>query len=137
VHLCGSSHRDLRSPEGDAGRFNQRPLTAAELRTLSEYLWLFTSYNNFGHAVLKSNGATNATALTHTLIIGEPGTKTIWIGYTNLLALHHRYRPSDSIAMKMCIRLNAALTRPRLRRSLNVLSDVLSWRREADCQRLR
>lgn len=58
---------DLRTPEGAAGQLNKRPLTAAELRTLSEYLWQFTSYNNFGYAVLKSSGESNPGTLTHTL----------------------------------------------------------------------
>lgn len=62
---------DLRSPEGAAGQLNQRPLTAEELRTLSEYLWQFTSYNNFGHVVLRSSGTTAATSLTHTLVIAK------------------------------------------------------------------
>ncbi len=62
---------DLRSPQGSAGQLNERPLTANELRTLTEYLWQFTSYNNFGHAVLKSSGATTSSALTHTLVIAN------------------------------------------------------------------
>lgn len=65
------SAANLRASEGAAGQLNLRPLTAAELRTLSEYLWQFTSYNNFGHAVLESSGATSASALTHTLYIGS------------------------------------------------------------------
>lgn len=62
---------DLRTAIGAAGQINQRPLTAADLRTLSEYLWQFTAYNNFGHVVLKSSGATTGTVLTHTLIMGK------------------------------------------------------------------
>lgn len=74
VFKCAYLNRasaDLRSPEGSAGQLNQRPLVADELRTLSEYLWQFTDYNNFGHVVLKSSGATAASALTHTLIIAN------------------------------------------------------------------
>lgn len=62
---------DLRTPTGSAGQLNQRPLTAADLRTLSEYLWQFTSYNNFGHVVLKSSGTTTGSGLTYTLIMGK------------------------------------------------------------------
>jgi hypothetical protein len=62
---------DLRSIEGPAGRLNQRPLAAADLRTLSEYLWQFTTYNNFGHAVLKSTGTTSSSGLSHTLYIAN------------------------------------------------------------------
>jgi hypothetical protein len=65
------SAADLRSIEGPAGRLNQRPLTAADLRTLSEYLWQFTTYNNFGHAVLKSVGTTTGSGLSHTLYIAN------------------------------------------------------------------
>ena len=65
------SDADLRAIEGPAGRLNQRPLTAAELRTLSEYMWQFTTYNNFGHVVLKSAGATTSAGLSHTLYIAN------------------------------------------------------------------
>lgn len=63
------SAADLRVSEGAAGQLNLRPLTAVELRTFSEYLWQFTSYNNFGYAVLKSSGESSAATLTHTLHI--------------------------------------------------------------------
>lgn len=62
---------DLRSPEGDAGRVNQRPLVAADLQSLGEYLWQFTRYNNFGSAVLDSDTSTSAASLAHTLIIAD------------------------------------------------------------------
>lgn len=62
---------NLRAAAGPAGQFNQRPLTAAELRNLSEYLWQFTKYNNVGYAVLQSSGASSTTALTHTLYMGS------------------------------------------------------------------
>jgi hypothetical protein len=61
------SAANLRAPSGPAGRLNQRPVTAADLQTLSEYLWWFTSYNNFGHVVLKSSGAATNDGLSHTL----------------------------------------------------------------------
>ena len=61
------SSADLRAATGPAGRLNQRPLTAAELQTLSEYLWQFTQYNNFGHIVLKSSGDATSAGLSHTL----------------------------------------------------------------------
>jgi hypothetical protein len=65
------SSADLRVEHGPAGRLNQRPISAQELRTLSEYLWQFTTFNNYGYAVLKSSGATIAGGLSHTLIIGK------------------------------------------------------------------
>jgi hypothetical protein len=65
------SDANLRDAAGPAGQLNLRPLTAAELRDLSEYLWQFTQYNNAGHAVLKSSGSSSSTQLTHTLHIGN------------------------------------------------------------------
>ena len=61
---------NLRAAAGPAGTMNRRPLTAAELRDLSEYLWQFTKYNNVGYAVLESSGSASASALAHTLHIG-------------------------------------------------------------------
>lgn len=61
------SDTNLRDAAGPAGQLNRRPLDAAELRDLSEYLWQFTQYNNVGYAVLKSSGTSSGTELTHTL----------------------------------------------------------------------
>ena len=61
---------NLRASAGPAGTLNRRPLTAVELRDLSEYLWQFTTYNNVGYAVLESGGSSTATALSHTLHLG-------------------------------------------------------------------
>lgn len=61
---------NLRVSAGPAGTLNRRPLTATELRDLSEYLWQFTKYNNVGSAVLDSAGASSSTTLSHTLHIG-------------------------------------------------------------------
>jgi hypothetical protein len=62
---------NLKADEGAAGQLNLRPLTAAELRTFSEYLWSFTPYNNYGHAVLKSEAGSAGATLTHTLYIAS------------------------------------------------------------------
>jgi hypothetical protein len=64
------SDANLRAATGPAGHLNRRPLSAAELRDLSEYLWQFTQYNNVGYAVLKSSGSSSGSELTHTLHIG-------------------------------------------------------------------
>ncbi|HXS92598.1 MAG TPA: hypothetical protein VN705_24800 [Steroidobacteraceae bacterium] len=61
---------NLRATVGPAGTLNRRPLTAVELRDLSEYLWQFTKYNNVGYAVLDSSGSAGAANLSHTLHIG-------------------------------------------------------------------
>lgn len=58
---------NLRGSSGAAGQLNRRPLSATELGSLAEYLWQFTLYNNFGHAVLRSSGASSSSQLTHTL----------------------------------------------------------------------
>ena len=65
------SSTDLRTAAGPAGQLNHRPLSASELRTLSEYLWQFTGYNNFGHVVLKSAGDASANGFSHTLHIAS------------------------------------------------------------------
>jgi hypothetical protein len=76
VYQCAYLDRsgvDLRAPTGSAGRLNLRPVTAAGLAQLSEYLWQFTIYNNYGHAVLASRAAA-ATAggmLAHELVIAS------------------------------------------------------------------
>ena len=62
---------NLRAASGAAGQLNRRRLTGAELRAISEYLWQFTTYNNFGHTVLKSTGATSTSGLSHTLYIAN------------------------------------------------------------------
>jgi hypothetical protein len=62
---------NLRVAAGPAGELNRRPLTAADLRELSEYLWQFTQYNNVGYAVLASGGTSTTAALTHTLHIAK------------------------------------------------------------------
>jgi hypothetical protein len=73
VFKCSYVNRagvDLRTAQGDAGMLNHRPLAAAELQRLSEYLWQFTGYNNYGHAVLRSN-AVAGTGLQHSLHIAS------------------------------------------------------------------
>jgi hypothetical protein len=62
---------DLRTDTGDAGDMNQRPLTATELETLSEYLWQFTMFNNSDFAVESSGTTTNGNLLVHTIRMGQ------------------------------------------------------------------
>lgn len=72
IYKCAYLNRntvDLQAPAGDAGTLNARPMDAATLKTLSEYLWQFTRYNNFGNVVLSSSGAAGANSLTHSLVI--------------------------------------------------------------------
>jgi hypothetical protein len=58
---------DLEGASDVAGTFNHRPLDAAALRDLAEYLWQFSEYNNAGHAVLSSAGQAVPGGLAHTL----------------------------------------------------------------------
>ena len=65
------SGSDLRADTGAAGSMNQRPLTAAELEKLSEYLWQFTMFNNSDYAVESSVTASNGASLVHTIRMGQ------------------------------------------------------------------
>lgn len=72
IYKCAYLSRstvDLQASQGDAGIVNVRPLDAATLKSLSEYLWQFTPYNNFGNVVLSSSGASGTSTLSHSLII--------------------------------------------------------------------
>ena len=64
---------DLAAAGSFAGVINARPLDAAALRDLAEYLWLFTSYNNAGHAVLASEASLPGPTHTLTLATLERG----------------------------------------------------------------
>lgn len=65
------SGSDLHADNGDAGAMNQRPLTAAELETLAEYLWQFTLFNNADYAVVSSTASTAGDQLVHTIRMGQ------------------------------------------------------------------
>jgi hypothetical protein len=65
------SSTDLRADAGAAGSMNQRPLTAAELKSLTEYLWQFTIFNNAGFAVQSSSTADSGGTLVQTIRMGE------------------------------------------------------------------
>lgn len=72
VYRCAYLDRDdadLALPDGAAGQLNQLPRDAAGLQALSEYLWQFTGYNNYGNVVLRSAGGKRGTLLTHSLYI--------------------------------------------------------------------
>ena len=70
VYLDRSS-TDLRVDSGSAGAMNQRPLTATELQTLSEYLWQFTMFNNSDYAVESSSGSAGNGVLVHNIRMGQ------------------------------------------------------------------
>jgi hypothetical protein len=58
---------ELTDPGGYAGTLHERPLDAAALQSLSEYLWLFTTYTNSGNVVVASEPSSGE--LAHTLTI--------------------------------------------------------------------
>jgi hypothetical protein len=62
---------DLDGSDGFAGTFNHRPLDAASLRDLAEYLWRFSEYNNTDHSVVASAGQTTTSGLAHTLTLAS------------------------------------------------------------------
>ena len=62
---------DLRADSGAAGSMNQRPLTAAELEALAEYLWQFTMFNNSDYAVESSTSSGTGGSLVQTIRMGQ------------------------------------------------------------------
>ena len=62
---------DLDSATDVAGTLNARPLDAAALGDLAEYLWEFSEYNNVDHAVIASAARPVPTGLAHTLALAS------------------------------------------------------------------
>lgn len=62
---------NLRQQAGSAGVLKSTPTDAESLQLLSEYLWQFTTYNNYGHTVLSSTGEASSNSLRHTLLIAN------------------------------------------------------------------
>ncbi len=62
---------DLRNDAGSAGSMNQRPLTAAELQKLAEYLWQFTVFNNADYAVESSVSSVSGNSIVQTIRMGQ------------------------------------------------------------------
>lgn len=62
---------DLRNDAGSAGSMNQRPLTAAELEKLAEYLWQFTMFNNADYAVESSATSVSGNSIVQTIRMGQ------------------------------------------------------------------
>ncbi len=92
VYRCSyldRSSTDLRTESSTAGQVNQRPFDASALRQLAEYLWQFTTYNNYGNAVLKSDGASTNSGLQHTLVIASLGGTANGCDRINVVAWTH------------------------------------------------
>jgi hypothetical protein len=62
---------DLATPGDFAGTLNVRPLDAAVLGGLAEYLWEFSEYDNVDHAVVSSAARPVMTGLAHTLTLAS------------------------------------------------------------------
>jgi hypothetical protein len=62
---------NLADEQGPAGFLNLRPIDAAALSSMSEYLWHFSTYNNADHAVLASRGAQPNTGLEHEIVMAQ------------------------------------------------------------------
>ena len=62
---------DLDAAGDIAGTLNARPLDAAALGGLAEYLWEFSEYDNVNHAVVSSAAKPVMTGLAHTLTLAS------------------------------------------------------------------
>jgi hypothetical protein len=74
VFRCGYLDRsgvDLDATGDSAGTLNARPLDAAALGGLAEYLWEFSEYDNVNHAVVSSAARAVTTGLAHTLTLAS------------------------------------------------------------------
>ena len=74
-HATNRYHAALREIEADqaAGKMPKRPLTAAELKKLAEYLWQFTMFNNADYAVESSAAAQSGGTIMQTIRMGQLG----------------------------------------------------------------
>lgn len=102
VYRCSYLDRsdvDLQSDGAAAGQLNERPLNADELKQLSEYLWQFTPYNNYGNVVLKSSGESVAGGWAHTLIIATLTASTAANGCDRIDVIDWRHRVDSQTGM--------------------------------------
>jgi hypothetical protein len=76
---------------GPAGVLNVQPRDSAAMRELSEYLWHFTSWNNFGSAVLASVADSSAADLGHTLVVATLARDAVSAGCDRVAVLRWRH----------------------------------------------
>ena len=94
VYLCSYLDRSNSTVEvssGPAGMLNMRPQTAADLRALSEYLWRFTGWNNYGNSVLASLDDPGVAELGHTLVIASVARDAISTGCDRIDVVRWRH----------------------------------------------
>jgi hypothetical protein len=99
VYLCSYLDRSDSSAAvatGPAGVLNAQPRNAAEMRGLAEYLWHFTSWNNYGSAVLASVADSGSAELGHSLLIATVTPDGISAGCDRIEVL--KWRHSMSLA---------------------------------------
>ncbi len=65
------SSADVRQEQGAAGTYWQRPLDTAALKSLAEYLWQFTLYNNSDYVVANSTGTQTGSEIRHTIRLAQ------------------------------------------------------------------
>ncbi|MEM6817456.1 MAG: hypothetical protein AAF578_01590 [Pseudomonadota bacterium] len=68
VFRCAALDRGTLDDAGSAGQLNRAPVTADDLRFVSEYLWQFSIFNNALQAVISSRAATGDGVLNHDLV---------------------------------------------------------------------
>jgi len=68
VFRCAALDRGTLDDAGSAGQLNRAPVTAGDLRYVSEYLWQFSIFNNALQAVISSRAAPGDGVLNHDLI---------------------------------------------------------------------
>ena len=68
VFRCAALDRGTFDDAGSAGQLNRAPVTADDLRYISEYLWQFSIFNNALQAVISSRAAPGDGVLNHDLV---------------------------------------------------------------------
>lgn len=90
---------DTTAAAGFAGVLNVRPLDAAALRELNEYLWRFTWFNNADHAVIASESRPSL-GLAHALTIASLERAAAGAG-CDRITLHDSILVADSVTGKL------------------------------------
>ncbi len=72
VFKCSYLDRSSYNPNtGAAGTANIRPLSESQLKTIAEYFWTFSEYNNVGSVVVSSDTQASTPNLGHTLSLAR------------------------------------------------------------------
>ncbi|MEM7280831.1 MAG: hypothetical protein AAF438_04310 [Pseudomonadota bacterium] len=72
VFKCSYLDRTTLDPiTGSAGVVNVRPLATSDVKTIAEYFWTFSAYNNVGSIVLESTSESDDEVFSHTLSLAR------------------------------------------------------------------